>query len=147
MLLIGTKNTTSQTVPTGGLINLGSVYRKYCKKNSCGVKTFEFTNNAIALQQQGMYLVKVSATFTGTAAGTATIQLLENGVAVPGVLASQTITTAGTEIRSISFDYFVLVDSTCLLGNVSTVTKNISLQNTGVGTTITSLIVDVLKVS
>lgn len=68
-------------------------------------------------------------------------------MAVPGVLASQTITTAGTEIRSISFDYFVLVDSTCLLGNVSTVTKNISLQNTGVGTTITSLIVDVLKVS
>lgn len=147
MLLLGVKNTTPQTVLTGGLINLGSVYRRYCKKNSCGVKTFDFNANSIALQQQGMYKITVSATFNGTAAGTATIQLLENGIVVPGALASHTITTAGTEIRSISFDYFVLVDSACLLGNVSTAAKNISLQNTGVGTTITSLIVNVIKVS
>lgn len=147
MLLLGTKNTTSQTVLTGGLINLGSIYRKYCKKNNCGVKTFDFNSNSIYLQQQGMYKITVSATFTGTAAGTATIQLLENDIVVPGALASETITTAGTEIRSISFDYYVLVDSACLLGNMSTQSKSITLQNTGVGTTITSLVVNVLKVS
>lgn len=147
MLLIGTKNATSQTVLTGGLIDLGTIYRKYCKKNSCGIKTFDFNTNSIALQQQGMYKITVSATFTGTAAGTASIQLLENGVVIPGVLASETITTAGTEIRSVAFDYYVLVDSTCLLGNISTIAKNISLQNNGVGTTITNVIVDVLKVS
>ena len=32
MLLLGLKNTTSQTVLTNGVIDLGSVYRKYCKK-------------------------------------------------------------------------------------------------------------------
>ena len=75
MLLLGVKNTTPQSVLTGGLINLGSVYRRYCRKNSCGVKTFEFDANSIALQQQGMYKISVSATFTRTAAGTATIKL------------------------------------------------------------------------
>ena len=29
MLLIGTKNTTSQTVLTDGLVNIGNVYRKF----------------------------------------------------------------------------------------------------------------------
>ena len=40
-LLIGIKNTTSQTVPALGAINIGSVYRRYCKKNQCGFRTFE----------------------------------------------------------------------------------------------------------
>ena len=34
MLLLGTKNTTTQTVPAGSTIALGSAYRRYCKKNS-----------------------------------------------------------------------------------------------------------------
>ena len=32
MLLLGAKNTTSQTVLTNDIVNLGAVYRKYCKK-------------------------------------------------------------------------------------------------------------------
>ena len=35
MLLVGIKNITSQTVPELGTITLGSVYRRYCKKNEC----------------------------------------------------------------------------------------------------------------
>ena len=54
-LLIGIKNTTSQTVPALGTINLGSVYRRYCKKNQCGVKTFDATATSVSLQQQGIY--------------------------------------------------------------------------------------------
>ena len=34
MLLIGTKNIGTQTVLADGIINIGSVYRKYCKKNA-----------------------------------------------------------------------------------------------------------------
>ena len=33
MLLLGAKNTATQAVDVDGLINLGQVYRRYCKKN------------------------------------------------------------------------------------------------------------------
>ena len=32
MLLIGTKNIGTQTVLPDGVVNIGSVYRKFCKK-------------------------------------------------------------------------------------------------------------------
>ena len=33
MLLLGTKNIGTQTVLPDGVVNIGSVYRKFCKKN------------------------------------------------------------------------------------------------------------------
>ena len=36
-LLLGVRNTTTQSVPALGTIDLGSVYRRYCKKNQCGI--------------------------------------------------------------------------------------------------------------
>lgn len=37
-LILGLKNTTTQTVPINGLINLGTVYRKNCKRTKSGWK-------------------------------------------------------------------------------------------------------------
>lgn len=147
MLLIGTRNTTSQAVVTGGVVDLGSTYRRYIKKNSCGVNTFALNGDAIAIQQSGVYKVTVSATFTAPAAGDVTLQLFENGVAIPGALATETITTATTEFRSVSFDVYVLVDSISTLGNVSTLVEDLTVVNTGDAATITNIVVDVLKVS
>lgn len=143
-LLLGVKNTTTQTVPTGGTINLGSVYRKYCKKCN-GVNTFAFNGNSIGLQQQGFYKITANFVGSGTAAGDVTVQLVQNGVVVPAALSTETITTANTEIRTFSIDYFVLVGSETILGCTSTQTENITFINTGVEGTFTSLVVDVEK--
>lgn len=145
MLLLGVKNTTTQSVLADGLVNIGSPYRRYCKKNVCGVPTFSVTANGISLLQSGIY--HITATFIATApvAGDVTLQLLVNNEAVEGALSTETITTATTELRTFVIDYFVLVDKDCVLGTESTSSATISFENTGVPSTITNVVVNVVK--
>ena len=144
MLLLGAKNTTSQTVLTNDIVNLGAVYRKYCKKN-CETNTFTFNSTSVSLNQKGVYHLTLNANVSGSAAGNVTLQLFENGVAVPGAIATQTITTATTEVRNITIDYYFLVDS-CVLGIPTNFVKNISVVNTGVGSIISNVLLNIDKV-
>ena len=146
MLLIGTQNTGSQTVLTDDIISLGSVYRTYCKKTSNCLPTFASDSNSITLNGQGVYHVTATLIGAGTTAGTLTVQMLENGVPVVGGVASETITTADTELRTLVIDRYVLVDNTCLLGCTSTLAKTISFENTGVGATFSNVVVNIDKV-
>lgn len=145
MLLLGLKNTTSQTVLTNGVIDLGSVYRKYCKKCN-GITTFATNSNSVRLNQPGMYHITATLVGSGTAAGDLIVQLNENGFAIPSALSSQTITTATTEQRTFVIDYFIIVNSSCVLGNLTTEAKTLTLTNTGVGATFTSVVFNVEKV-
>lgn len=145
MLLIGTRNVTTQDVLPNGNVELGSVYRRYCKKVN-GTRTFDFIGEDVILQQNGMYHITVTATVSAPAAGVVTLSLFENGAAVPSASSSETITTADTEVRTLVIDYYALVDTTCVLGCNSTVAKEISLVNTGVEATYTSVTMNVEKV-
>ena len=132
-LLIGLKNTTSQDVVVDGLINLGSVYRRYDKRGyNCGLRAYEVDSNGITLQQSGIY--HITAIFESAAA--ATIQLLVNGVVVDGA--------TGTDTQTV-IDYFIGVDSGCVLGVPTTLGQTISFQNTGAAATFTNVIVNVVK--
>ena len=146
MLLLGVKNTATQAVLADGIINIGSVYRRYCKKNSCGVPAFSRTANDISLQHSGIY--HLTATFVASAptAGTVTVQLNVNGEPVDGAFASETITTATTELRTLVIDYYVLVDKDCILNTEATLAQTISFENTGDDATFTSVVVNVDKV-
>ena len=144
MLLIGTQNTGTQTVLTDGIVSLGTVYRKYCKKATNCLPTFANDSNSITLNGQGVYHITATLVGAGTTAGTLTVQMLENGLPVVGGIASETITTADTELRTL--DRYILVDNTCLLGCTSTLAKTISFENTGVGATFSNVVVNVEKV-
>ena len=145
-LLLGVRNTTTQAVPALGTIALGSVYRRYCKKNQCGIPTFSNTATSVTLQQQGIYHVTATLVGSGDTAGVVTIQLLENGVAIPSAFSSETITTPTTELRTFVIDAYVLVDDACLLGRSTTLIDTLSLQNTGVAATFDSVVFNVEKV-
>lgn len=145
MYLLGLKNTASQTVLANESIALGSIYRKYCKKYNC-TPIFTADQNSVRLNQQGMYHVTATLVGNGTVAGVATVQLNENGVAIPGALSSQTITTASTEQRTFVIDYFIIVTTGLELGVRSTLAKTLTLTNTGVGATFTSVVFNVEKV-
>lgn len=146
MLLIGTKNTNTQTVLADGTIDIGSVYRKYCKKNSCCVSTFSRTSTDITLQQSGIYHVTATFVGTGESAGNLTVQLLENGVVVPGALSTETITTPTTEIHTFVIDYYIIVDCDSILGNNDVVSKTISFENAStIDATFTNVVVNITK--
>lgn len=146
-LILGLKNTTSQTVLTNGLINLGTTYRKYCKRTPQCLPTFVSSGTSVTLNGTGIYHITATLTGSGTAAGVLTAQLYENGVAIPGAISSSTITTADTEIRSLTIDYYIKVDSECILGTWAVSPKTLTLVNTGVGATYTSVVFNVEKVA
>lgn len=143
--LLGLVNTAAQEIAVGGLINLGSVYRRFSKKNDCGVGTFNYFGTGVSLNHRGIYKVDVTAVVSAPAAGVVTLQLEENGVLIPGAIASETITTADTELRTLTFSYFILVDNDLILNYPTTTSKNITIRNIGVASTIENIIVNITK--
>lgn len=147
MLLIGLKNTGEQTVLASGLVNIGNVYRKYCKANRCGTPAFNVTSNGITLNHEGIYHITATLVGTGETAGLISVQLTENGELLTGAVSSETITTATTEFRTFVIDYYIKVDKDCVLGVTSTSAKTISLVNVSedIDATFTSVVVNVTK--
>lgn len=145
MLLLGLKNISSQAVATDGFVNLGNVYRKYCKKCN-GVSTFATNGESVSLNQTGIYHLTITAVGTGDVAGDVTLQLFVDGEAVSGAFATETITTATTEFRTFVIDYYILVNSSCILNQPSVLSKTISVQNTGVDATFISVVLNVERV-
>lgn len=145
MLLLGTRNTSDQTLAVDAVVNLGEVYRRYCKRIN-GYRAFEFNGTSVSLQHSGIYHITATITFTAPAPGIIEFQLTENGVASPGAVATETITTATTETKTTVIDFYVLVDSGCVLGSPTTLIKNIAIQNTGLASTVTNVVFNVEKV-
>lgn len=146
MYLIGTRNIASQDLAIGQALNLGEIYRKYCRKNYYGVKAFDFNGTSISLQHSGIYHITANITFTAPAAGDVTFQLSVNSTPIPGALATETVTTATTEVNTTTIDFFVLVDNNCVLNTPAVSVSNISVLNTGVASTVTNVIFNVEKV-
>ena len=147
MLLIGLKNIGEQTVLASGLVNIGNVYRKYCKANRCGVPAFSVTSNGVTLNHEGIYHITAALVGTGETAGDVSVQLAENGELITGAISTETITTATTEFRTFVLDYYIKVDKDCVLGVTSTDAKTISLVNISedIDATFTSVVLNVTK--
>lgn len=127
-------NTTPTAVIAGNTLPLGSTpIRRY---NQCAVDT---AGNSIALKECGYYLVNINATFTVPVAGTVTLQLLNNNVAVPGATASRSVTTDTTEVDTLSFSAIVRVFNGSAPGSLT-------ILNNGVAATFSNIAVNVVKI-
>lgn len=147
MLLIGIQNTTSQTLISGENINLGAVYRRYCRRSSCGTPSFSASGTDLTINAAGIYHVTATMVCTATVAGIVSAEFAANGVAIPGAISSETITTAGTEQRTLVIDQYVLVDRACTLGTNAIRPVSLSIVNTGVGATYSAITLNVEKVA
>ncbi len=129
--LIYTAMQTPATVAVNGIIPLGTIVRRY----GCNC---DLNGNGIAINGSGYYDVDVSVEAAPTAAGTVTVQLLKDGVAVPGATASATV-TAAADVVTLAFPATVRLGC-CSTGSVLT------LLLTGAASTINNAAMRVEKI-
>ena len=144
MILLGLKNTSTQTIPAEGLINFGTVYRRYIARSFSNGCLLTASSTSPTLAQKGMYHVLVTVTFTAPAAGDVTLQLLENGEATPGAVVVETVTTADTQTITTSFDYLISVNCANVAGTSTTQAKSISVQS-DTAIEVTNAVINIIK--
>lgn len=84
-------NTSTVTIPEGGNYQPNIIIRRF---GQC----CQMANNAMELNGQGYYDVAVTATVVGTVAGNVTLTVYQDGTAVPGMNATQTIKAVGDTV-------------------------------------------------
>lgn len=131
--LINVATTTSSSVVANATLPLTTIVRR--RGNDVNL-----SGNSIAITDCGSnyYLVSVTATFTAPVAGIVTLNLQQNGANVVGATASTTITTATTEVRSLSFTTIIRTFNANAIDSLTVV-------NTGVGATFSNIDVVVEK--
>lgn len=131
--LIDVATTASSAVVAGGVLPLATIVRR--RGNDVNL-----SGNSVAITDCGSnyYLVTVIGTFTAPVAGVVTLNLQQNGVNVTGATASTTVTTATTEVRSLSFTALVRTFNNQGIDSLSVV-------NTGVAATFSNIAVAVVK--
>lgn len=106
------------SVLQGATIPLNTIVRR----RGCSIQK---SGDSIVLGASGYYHVSITETFTAPVAGTVSSEARIDNVAVTGAKASTTVTTANTEVRSLSYDFIVRVN--CCNGPVT-----LSFVNSGV---------------
>lgn len=131
--LIDVATTTSTSVLAGATLPLATIVRRRGRD-------VNLSGNSVAVTDCGsnFYLVTVTATFTAPVAGAISIALQQNGTAVTGANASTTITTASTEVRSLSFSAIVRTYNSAGI-------DALSIVNTGLAATYSNIDMTVVK--
>ena len=122
---------TAASVAAGGVLPLASIFRRQC---GC---VNQLNSDSIVLERAGYYKVVATVTFSAPAAGVVTMALNKNSEQVAGMTASTTITTANTEIRSLTISGIVKVG--CCNGAAS-----LQLVNQGVAIDTSNITIDVV---
>ena len=115
--MISSYNSATQTVA------LGSAYEFDTNRILTGCTAIHTPGTAVfTLTKPGYYYVTFNTTFTTEATGTATVELRNGGIAVPGASGAETITTAGNT-KSIAFSTIIKVLPSCAaIDNTATLT-------------------------
>lgn len=134
--MIASFNSTTQTVDVGAayVFDTNRIVTGCTVGHVPGTSTFTLT-------KPGYYYVTFNTTFTTEATGTATVELRNGGVAVPGASGAETITTAGNT-KSIAFSTIIKVLPSCAaIDNTATLT----FVATGVALDATTAAVNITK--
>lgn len=131
--LIFKVTTTPATILAGGILPLTTIARRRGR-----LITSE--TDSISLNAPGYYKVTVTVTASGSEAGDIVLNVLKNGIEIPGLTASETITTATTELRTLTISGTVRV----LCGEGSAVLTLVNASTIGITTSNISVAVEYL---
>ena len=90
--LIQTANQSIQTIAENSIINPGSTQRRF----GCNLR---LSGNGIEVNGEGYYTVDANVTVAPTAIGEVTVALYNNGVQIPGAIASGSVSTAENPVN------------------------------------------------
>lgn len=122
-------NSNDQVLTDGATVNFGNVVRRYgCHCNLSGGNAY--------VKGCGYYAISVNVTANATAAGTLSMTLYKDGVAIPGAVVSKTVAAGSIYNAALSN---VIIRQTCDCEDV--ITAVIS----GTGATITNAAITVEK--
>ena len=133
--MISSYNTTTQEVTANGLLTFSTDrILTGCTATRNG-QTFQ-------LNKPGYYYVTFNADGAATtAAGDIVVVLQNNGIAVPGAIATQTVAAADDAVNLAFATIIRVPPSCCAVDN----TANLTLVNTGVAATYTSVNINITK--
>lgn len=94
-------NPTSTTVLASGQLTYNIARRQG--------KAIQNNGNSILLLEPGYYRVIATVSFTAADAGDVTISAQKNSINEPGITATETITTADTEVRTVTLSGVIRV--------------------------------------
>ena len=138
--MVDSYNIQSQTVDVNGLLtfSINSILTGCTVSHTAGSTTF-------SLNKPGLYFVSFNAvgTISGATAGVITVQLQNNGTAVPGALSSDT-SASTTDVRNLSFTKVIRVNPSCCAVNNQ---ANLTFVNTGLGAIYTNANVVITKLA
>ena len=85
-------NNSVQDVAAGGIINLGTIIRRFGRN-------LNLSGNGIQVAGEGYYDINASITVSPSTDGEVTVTGYKDGVAIPGLIATETAAAAGDYIN------------------------------------------------
>ena len=129
---IYTVNPSVQSVAVDGIINLGTINRRY----GCNL---DLGGNGILVSGAGYYLVNASITAAPTAEGQVSVTMNKDGAPVSGATSSATVAAAG-DLTTLSISCIFRENCQCCEG-----LSNLTFVLGDTASSITNIAVDVVK--
>jgi len=129
---IYTVNPSVQNVAVDGIINLGTINRRY----GCNL---DLGGNGILVSGAGYYLVNASITAAPSTEGQVTVTMNKDGVPVSGATASATAAAAG-DLTNLSISCIIRENCQCCEG-----LSNLTFVLTETASSVSNIAVDVVK--
>lgn len=132
---IKTVSSTASSVLAGGTVPIGNtLVTGYCKAAMTlnGNSSVSINDNCV-----NGYLIAVNATFTAPAAGTVVLNVSRNGTPIEGATASAVVSTANTEVQSLSF--------TTTVKSLVAAPDTLSIVNAGVAANFSNVELDIYR--
>lgn len=132
---IKTVSSTASSVLAGGTVPIGNtIVTGYCKAAMTlnGNSSVSINDNCV-----NGYLIAVNATFTAPAAGTVVLNVSRNGTPIEGATASAVVSTANTEVHSLSF--------TTTVKSLIAAPDTLSIVNAGVAANFSNVELDIYR--
>nr|DAG51352.1 MAG TPA: hypothetical protein [Caudoviricetes sp.] len=132
---IKTVSSTASSVLAGGTVPIGNtLVTGYCKAAMTlnGNSSVSINDNCV-----NGYLIAVNATFTAPAAGTVVLNVSRNGTPIEGATASAVVSTANTEVHSLSF--------TTTVKSLLAAPDTLSIVNAGVAANFSNVELDIYR--